>query len=98
MMVFSELSTGRELLCSSKTGIEFIYLWAVELDEETVGHKLDVSLHQVAVHTNQTNWKSVDEEFLLDADGVADDGDDLFLGGLLDEVLEHQTSEVSVQT
>lgn len=53
--------------------------------------------HEVAVHPDHLDWERVREELALDVDGLGDDGQDLLLGRLVLQVLEHEAGKVGVQ-
>lgn len=69
-----------------------------KLIQQAIGDELDVLGHQLAVHSKHACRKSVGEEFLLDFDSFGDDFDDALLWWLLQQMLEHETSEVTVKT
>ena len=75
-----------------------VHLLVAESDKESVSDELDVLLHQVGVHAQQSAGQSFGQEFLLDLDGIDDDiADDLLAGSVL-QVGEEQASEVGVKT
>merc|ERR1712012_369388 len=75
--------------------VEFI---TVELQQESVRHELDVLHHQLCIHTDQSDWKSLCEELTLDVHSVSDYLIDPLLTRLVDQVSEHEAGEVSVET
>ena len=75
-----------------------IYLLTLKFQQQPVGHKLNVLLHQVAVHANQVAGESLCQEFLLNRHSIFDYGEDFLLWRLADQVFEHQASKVAMQT
>lgn len=73
-------------------------LVVAEGDEQAVGDELDVLLHEGGVHAEQGARQGVDQELLLDGDGLGDDLLDGGLAGPVAQVREQQAGEVSVQT
>lgn len=67
--------------------------------QETIGHKLDVLLHELGVHTNQHHGQGIRQELLLDSHSFSDDGvDTLLVGtGVLEEG-EEEAGEIGVKT
>ena len=66
--------------------------------QKAVGNKLNVLAHQVGVHTQQSNGKSICQEFLLDGHGFDNDVFHDLLVGTDVQVREQQTGEVRVET
>jgi hypothetical protein len=66
--------------------------------QQPVGHKLDVLLHEVAVHAYQVAGQCFREELLLNLHSVSDDDVDTFFGRLVSQVTVHQACKVTVQT
>ena len=75
----------------------FAHLLTSQFDQQAVCDKLDVLLHEHAVHADQVARKRVCQELLLDGHGVRHDTVDLVLRQLLDQVRVHQAREVCVQ-
>lgn len=73
-------------------------LLVAESDEQTIGNKLNVLLHQCGVHAQQSTGKSLGQELLLDSDSISDDFTDNLLAGAVLQVRVEQASKVSVQT
>ena len=59
--------------------------------------QVDLRLHGVAVHAEKRDGQGVGEEFLLDFDGILDDGEDALFARFVHQVLEHETGEVAVE-
>jgi len=74
-----------------------LYLVTTQLDQQTIGHKLDVATHQCAVHADQRHWQCVSKEFLLNGDGITDDLVDTLLRRTVHNVREQQACEISMQ-
>merc|ERR1719219_691470 len=75
----------------------FVKLITAKFKKETVSHKLDVLNHQVAVHTDKSDWKGFCEELTFYFDSITDNLHDPCVAGLVHQVLEHQASEVRVE-
>ena len=69
-----------------------------EGDQQSIGDKLDVLAHQLRVHSDERNRKSIGQEFLFDLDGLSDDLVDGVWVGSSSEVGEQETSKVGVET
>ena len=91
------LSIQRDVLHEVKWILDIVDLGAAQLDEKPVRHKLDVDLHEVAVHADQVNGQGLGQELCFDCDCLADDFFDALLRGLVQEVVEHEAGEVGVQ-
>jgi hypothetical protein len=59
------LALERDHLHPFKGVLDFVNLWHFEGEEETVGHKLDVLVHQVRVHTYELDGQGFRNEALL---------------------------------
>ena len=44
-----------------------------EREEQTVGHELDILLHEIGIHAQQRAGQGLGQEFLLNGDGLGDD-------------------------
>lgn len=65
--------------------------------QKTVGNELNVLAHQVSVHTQQSNGKSICQEFLLNGHGLDNDVFHDLLIRTDVQVREQQTGEVRVE-
>ena len=66
------LSVERDVLHEVERVLNLVDLGAAELNKEPVCHVLDVDGHEVAVHSDQVNRKSLGQELDLDDHGLAD--------------------------
>jgi len=72
-------------------------LGAAEGHEQAVSHKLDVELHQVAVHPDELHGQRLRQELLLNLDSLDDQlRHSLDIRTVL-EVVEEQAGEVAVE-
>ena len=60
------------------------YLCAFQLQEQAVGDKLDVLLHELSVHADEGAREGLGQELLLNLDSLPDDGLDVILRRLVD--------------
>ncbi len=65
--------------------------------KETVGAELNVVTHELRVHTNKLDGEGIDDELLLDLDGIRDNLNDTALGQLVHHLGVQQAGEVTVQ-
>ena len=77
---------------------DLVHLLVTERQEQAVGNELDVLLHQVGVHAEESTGKRLRQELLLDDDSVSDDVLDDLLARAVVEVGEQEASEVGVET
>lgn len=92
------LATKRDVLHEVKGVGGLVHLLVAEGEEETIGDKLNVLLHESRVHAKQSTRKSLGQELLLDSDSICDDLLDESLAGAVPEVGEEQAGEVGVET
>lgn len=92
------LALERDELHKAERVLGVVDLFVAQLKQEAIRDKLDVLRHQLAVHAEQVDGQGFREELLLDDDGFADDFEHAFFGGLLDQVAEHETGKVGVES
>lgn len=92
------LASKRDVFHEVEWVADLVVLLVSKRQQETISNELDVLLHEICVHAEQSTWKSFSQEFLLDADSLSDD----VLNGLLAwsvlKVREEQACKVSVHT
>ena len=72
--------------------------FVTEFNKKTIGNKLDVLTHEVAVHADEFNWKCVCDKFFFDFYRMCNDFLNLLLGKSIDQVLGiKQTCEIAMQ-
>ena len=74
----------------------FIVFLVPERKEQTIGHELNVLLHEIGIHTQQRARQGLGQELLLNGDGFGDDVLHGLLCGAVVEVGEEQAGEVGV--
>ena len=72
------------------------HLCAVEFNQQTVSHKLNVLLHEITVHTNHSYWQCLSQELLFYCNSISNNVLHFFLCGFLHQVLEHQACKITV--
>ncbi len=75
-----------------------VYFVALQLDEQSVGHILDVLGHESRVHTDQVHRQSVRQKLLLYFNGILNDLVDARLARFVDQVSVHEAGEIGVKT
>ena len=51
----------------------FIIFLITQREEQTIGHELNILLHEIGIHAQQRARQGLGQEFLLDGDGLGDD-------------------------
>ena len=75
----------------------YSYLVTPQFVEQAIRHELDVLPHEFTVHSDHVNRQRLGQELLLNDDGFPDDlGNSGFLW-FVGNVLEHQTSEITMK-
>jgi hypothetical protein len=92
------LATERNVLHEVEGVGDAVDLLVAESNQETVGHELNVLLHEVGVHAEKGTGESLSQELLLDLDSVDDDCLDDILARSVVQVGEQEAGEVGVQT
>lgn len=72
-------------------------LFTSQLHEQAVGHKLNVALHQFAVHTNEGHRQCFSQEFLLYDNSITHYLLDTHSRWLVHQMAEHEAGKVCVQ-
>src|SRR6218665_3721721 len=72
-------------------------LLTAKLQEKSIGHKLHILTHEITVHSDQSNGKSVCKELLLDIYCFLDHILDHLWMRMVHEMLEEEAGKVCVQ-
>ena len=91
------LAAQRDVLHEVERVLAVEHLVALELDEQPIGHVLDVGGHEARIHADEVDAERIGEKLLLDAHSVADDLVDARLRGLVGQVAVHEAGEVGVE-
>ena len=75
-----------------------VVLLIAERQEQTISDELNILLHEVGVHAEESAWESLSEEFLLNFNGLSDDVLDCLLAWAVLEMGEEEAGEVGVKT
>jgi hypothetical protein len=90
------LASQRNVLHEVEGVGRVVVLGVAESQEQTVGDELNVLTHERGVHAEQSARQRVAKEFLLDLNGLGDDGEDRLLAGAVVEEREEEAGEVGV--
>jgi hypothetical protein len=87
------LASQRNVLHEVEGVGRVVVLGVAESQEQTVGDELNVLAHERGVHAEQSARQRVAKEFLLDLNGLGDDGEDRLLAGAVVEEREEEAGE-----
>jgi len=92
------LATQRYILHEVEWILAVVEFLALQLDQETIGHVLNVLGHEARVHAYQVDGQGVREKLLLYFDGVAHYFIDALTRWLVHQVTIHEAGKVCVET
>jgi hypothetical protein len=92
------LAAKRNVLHKVEGVSGLVDLLVTESDKQSVSDELNVLLHEVGVHAEQSTGESLSEEFLFNGNSISDDVLDHLLASTSLEVRVKEAGKVSVQT
>lgn len=92
------LASQRDVLHEVEWVGALVVLLVAEGEEKTISDELNVLLHEVGVHAEESTWKGISEELLLDGNSLGDDVLNGLLAWAMLEVGEEKAGKVGVET
>lgn len=91
------LSLQRDHLHPLKRILGMVEFLMAKSENQSIGNKLDVLLHERSVHANEFDWEGLRDELLFDLDCIADNAMNSIGRQLVSKLAVQQASEICVK-